>query len=106
MNKMTFKQAVASLVSMNDLAELGYDSGDTLYTIYMKEYGDFSGLTQTAVTEWVKGLPSVLSFPFDNFDILQELSNLGHRSVYNNKIEDYWLNVGYEAFKQIKQSNK
>lgn len=112
MNKMTFKQAVASLVSINDFVELGYDSGDTLYTIYMEEYGDFSGLSQMAVTEWVKGLPSVLDFPFNNFDILQELSKLGHKSVYNKKdredkiINDYWLNVGYEAFKLIKQSNK
>ena len=112
MNKMTFKQAVASLVSINDPDDFGYDSGDTLYTIYMKEYGNFRGLSQIAVTDWVKGLPSVLSFPIYDSDILYELSKLGHKSVYNKKdredkiINDYWLNVGYEVFKQIKQSNK
>ena len=109
---MTLKQAVATMVSINSFDDLGYDSEETLYTIYMQEYGSYSGLNQHAVTEWVKGLPSVLSFPFYDSDILHKLSNLGHKSVYNKKeredkiINDYWLNLGYEVFKQIKQSAK
>jgi hypothetical protein len=44
----------------------------TLYQIFQAEKGCYMGLSPASVSEWVQGLPTCLSFPFSNFDILEK----------------------------------
>lgn len=73
----------------------------------MVEYGSYFGFTQKAVTEYVRGLPSIADFPFYNGDILSALEAEGvtrkTTKGQHKLIEDYWLMVGYVVFQQMKK---
>ena len=106
MKQPTLKQACESLLKVNDPSDYGYD--DTcLYKIYMSEYGEHFGFTQQAVTEWIKGLPSVFSFPIYNSEIIKLITDTGypmhkHREATLYKIVDlYWWHIGYAAYKHL-----
>lgn len=108
----TLLQAVKQIVKLDDsLADVGYDASETLYSVFMSEYGNWNGFTQASVTEYVKGLPSIVSFPFYNRDILSELEGYGiERKTEKGQytlIENYWHTLGYVVFKMIeKEKNK
>lgn len=109
----TLLQAVKQIVEFTDkaaLEEMGY-TDTNLYNIFMSEYGNWNGFTQASVTEYVKGLPSIATFPFYNGDILSELEGYGiERKTEKGQdklIENYWHTLGYVVFKMIeKEKNK
>lgn len=108
----TLLQAVKQIVKLdNSLADVGYDASETMYSVFMSEYGNWHGFTQASVTEYVEGLPSIVSFPFYNSDILDELEYYGiERKTEKGRytlIEKYWDTLGYVVFKMIeKEKNK
>jgi hypothetical protein len=78
------KQDFAKIVAFDNT---GYtDSGlFTLYQIFMAEKGDYLGLNKASVLDWVQGLPSCLSFPFYDCDILEQTGL---------QPEKYWPKLG------------
>lgn len=104
----TLLQAVKQIVKLdNSLADVGYDASETMYSVFMSEYGNWNGFTQASVTEYVKGLPSIVSFPFYNDDILSELGGYGvlrkSEKGKDTLIEKYWDTLGYVVFKMIEK---
>lgn len=106
----TLLQAVKQIVSFADEAELkgmGYEETN-LYQIYMSEVGNHNGFSQKAVTEWCRGLPSIINFPFYDGDILSELEGWGiERKTSKGQaalVEQYWNAVGYVVFQHLKKN--
>jgi len=62
---------------------------------------------QNAVAEWLSGLPSVISIPFMNWEILELAHNMG-TPTHTEKEEDAILNNywSFMANKLIKLNNK
>ena len=79
MNKTNLMPLEAIKMKKKDLANLvtfdNTDYSDKLYTlfqIFQAEKGCYLGLNLISVSEWVQGLPTCLSFPFSNFEILEK----------------------------------
>lgn len=108
----TINQAVKKIVSFADKADLkglGYTE-TSLYRIYMDEVGNHSGFNQEAVTEYTRGLPSIINFPYMDSDILSELDGAGvtRKTTKGQQklIENYWLAVGCVVFQYLKKESK
>ena len=107
--KHTLLQACKKIIHTNNPVELGWPEGTTPYQVYMEEYGNFHGFTQQDVTDYCQGLPSLFSFPFTNWEILETLAGYGitrNRTARTKLIDDYWLNIGYAAYRVLKESKK
>lgn len=93
-----------------------YDKIKTLYNIYKKEYvhNNNKHLNETFLfSEWLRGLPSVLTVPFYNGEILENA--LQYAKENNDKqlrlqmrkqesfLNDYWLNLA-KAFFTLKEN--
>ena len=87
------KQDFKKLVSFDNS---DYSDGIvTLYKIFMAEKGNYKGLSVSSVYEWVQGLPTCLSFPFYDFDILEKTGL---------KPEPYWHKLSQYVYDLIKES--
>ena len=108
--KHTLLQACKEIITTNDPVDLGWPEGTTPYQVYMKEFGSYTGFTQQLVTVYCQGLPSLFSFPFENHEILETLAGYGivrkRNSAISKLIEDYWFNIGYAAYRILKESKK
>ena len=107
--KHTLLQACKKIIHTNDPDELGWPEGTTPYQVYMEEYGNFHGFTQQDVTVYCQGLPSLFDFPFENHEILETLAGYGivrNRTALTKLIDDYWLNIGYAAYRVLKESKQ
>lgn len=108
----TILQAVKEIVEIVDMIELkhmGY-AQNSLFDVYMTEYGNYNGFTQKAVTEYCKGLPSIALFPYMNYDILSAFEGYGIQrkteKAKHNLIDAYWCTVGYVVFKALEKEKK
>lgn len=110
MKPLTLLQVCKKIIHTNDPVELGWPEGTTPYQVFMSEFGNYSGFNQQTVTEYCQGLPSLFDFPFANHEILLTLAEYGivrySNTAINKLIEDYWLNIGYAAFRVLKESKK
>ena len=87
-----------------------YDKIKTLYNIFKREYGYMIERVGevNAFKEWLQGLPSVLTVPFYNGEILENALNFAKenndkalRVAVRNEdkfLEDYWLNLARAFF--------
>ena len=82
-----------------------YDKIKTLYNIFKSEYvhDNNKHLNETFLcSEWLRGLPSVLTVPFYNFDILENAKKAGLIPIENiapsvlEKKEDQFLKYYWE----------
>lgn len=106
----TINQAVKQIVSFTDKADLegmGYTE-TSLYRIYMDEVGNYSGFNQKAVTEYTRGLPNIINFPYMDGDIFSALEGWGiERKTDKGRaalIENYWLAVGHVVYQYLKNT--
>ncbi len=110
MKPLTLLQACKKIITTNDPVDLGWPEGTTPYQVYMKEYGDFFGFHPHPISDYCQGLPSLFNFPFSNHEILVILAGYGivrhSETAINKLIEGYWLNIGYAAFRILKESKK
>ena len=81
-----------------------------VYDIFKKEYVHHNNRHISEVTlfkEWLQGLPSVLSVPFQNYDILQNALLSGFDVSTEAKEDDfldsYWFNLS-QAFFTLKNN--
>jgi len=86
-----------------------YDKIKTLYNIFKSEYVHDNNKHLNEVflfSEWLRGLPSCLSVPFYNFDILENAKKAGLIKVENvapsvlDKKEDQFLTYYWERLAQ------
>lgn len=110
MKPLTVLQACKQILHTNDPVDLGWPEGTTPYQVFMSEFGNYSGFTQQSVTNYCQGLPSLFTFPFENHEILETLAKYGivrnRNSAIIKLIEDYWSNIGYVAYRILKESTK
>ena len=67
----------------------------TLYQIFMAEKGNNFGFTLASVEDYLRGLPSCLSFPFYNGDILEKTGL---------QPDNYWRKLAAYVYDLINQS--
>ena len=110
MKPLTLLQTCKKIITTLDPVDLGWPEGTTPYQVYMSEFGNYSGFTQKAVTSYCQGLASLFTFPFMNHEILETLAGYGitrnRNSAVIKLIEDYWFNIGYAAYRILKESKK
>ncbi|MNR02096.1 hypothetical protein D3C85_1179360 [compost metagenome] len=99
----TFHSVVKQIVLQNiDLSER---EGQTLRQVYESEYG-YNGITPQACQQYLMGLPSVCTIPFNNFEILELLKAAGFDKVTEKGryglIEKYWKEAGNQFYHLIK----
>jgi hypothetical protein len=92
-----------------------YDKIKTLYNIFKQEYGFMIERVGevNAFKEWLQGLPSVLTVPFYNYDIINNAREAGLLTAtsddwFKGKDEDsfldrYWIRLS-EAFFNLKDN--
>lgn len=92
-----------------------YDKIKTLYNIFKQEYGFMIERVGevNAFKEWLQGLPSVLTVPFYNYDIINNATEAGLLTAtsddwFKEKQEDsfldrYWIRLS-EAFFNLKDN--
>jgi hypothetical protein len=92
-----------------------YDKIKTLYNIFKQEYGFMIERVGevNAFKEWLQGLPSVLTVPFYNYDIINNAREKGLLTAtsddwFKGKDEDsfldrYWIRLS-EAFFNLKDN--
>jgi hypothetical protein len=94
-----------------------YDKIKTLYNIFKKEYVHENNKHINEIIlfrDWLQGLPSVLTVPFYNYDILQNakkanLLNLDNLSEKSKELKEdqflaqYWINLS-KAFFTLKNN--
>lgn len=87
-----------------------YDKIKTLYNIFKREYVHNSNKHQREVflfSEWLRGLPTVCSVPFENYLILENATKDGFKldSEYKEDtfLENYWTNLS-KAFFTLKDN--
>jgi hypothetical protein len=92
-----------------------YDKIKTLYNIFKQEYGFMIERVgeMNAFKEWLQGLPSVLTVPFYNYDIINNAREAGLLTStsddwFKEKDEDsfldrYWIRLS-EAFFNLKDN--
>lgn len=80
------------------------DHPATLQSIYMAEYGNWNGCSPKACKDYLQGLPTVCTIPFNNLEILDLLAAEGFtltgESAQAKLIDDYWLTAG-RCFHQL-----
>lgn len=108
MKPLTLLQACKKILKTHDPVDFGWPEGTTPYQVYMEEYGNFHGFTPRTVTSYCQGLPSLFTFPFANYEILQTLAEYGISrkwdSAITKLIEDYWPTIGDAAYLILKES--
>lgn len=87
-----------------------YDKIQTLYNIFVNEYGhEIKRKGElNAFKEWLQGLPSVLTVPFEYYKILLDAEVYGNFKLdtdeqENEFLESYWLNLS-KAFFNLKEN--
>jgi hypothetical protein len=92
----------------NDVSR--YDKVKTLYNIFKREYVHENNKHLKEVVlfaKWLQGLPTVLSVPFYNFEILESGLLAGYDLSDETKEEiflaNYWLNLS-NAFFTLKEN--
>jgi hypothetical protein len=89
-----------------------FSNVNAVYNIFKKEYCYPANLQryktkQRCFAEWLKGLPTVLSVPFYNYDILQDALlggfNLTTELDEHNFLDMYWTNLA-KAFFTLKEN--
>jgi hypothetical protein len=87
-----------------------YSKVKEAYNIFKREYGHEivrQGSEVKAFKEWLQGLPSVLTVPFNNYEILQngllEGFDLSTEDKEDKFLESYWLNLS-KAFFTLKNN--
>lgn len=95
------KSVVHVNIDMEYVDECGYKS---VAEVYNAEYGH-NGITSKACHDYLQGLPSVCTVPFENYKILQLLEAYGiTRKTDNGKsalIEQYWQACGYHFYQLV-----
>ena len=78
-----------------------YDKVITLFNIFKKEYvhefnlKQYKGNLTIIFAEWLRGLPTVLTVPFYNYEILEAAKNAGFKLDTEQK-EDDFLNTYFD----------
>ena len=87
-----------------------YDKVKTLYNIFKREYLHDNNKHLNEVflfSEWLRGLPSALTIPFENYLILENALLSGFKldseDKENDFLEKYWLNLA-TAFYTLKDN--
>jgi len=87
-----------------------YDKIKTLYNIFKREYVHENNKRQSErflFSEWLRGLPSVLTVPFYNFEILENAKNAGYKIETEEQedvfLSEYWNNLS-NAFFTLKEN--
>lgn len=82
-----------------------FDKVQELYKIFSSEYKGRHNQHQedkTIFVEWLQGLPSSLSVPFYNYDILENAKkegfNLMTEEAEENFLSSYWINLSNAFF--------
>ena len=82
-----------------------YDKIKTLYNIFKGEYVHQNNKHINEVIlfkEWLQGLPSVLTVPFYNYEILENAKKSGYKFKNEDDEDDfcdsYWLNLSKAFF--------
>lgn len=100
----TLLQACKEIV--NNSVDGEYEPDQTMADIYQAQYGNWADDNPSACTEYLRGLPSVCTVPFSNYDILQLLAAKGITRKSDNAqqklIDDYWATCGYAFYQLIK----
>lgn len=84
---------IANSINFEDLQDLGYEVS-TLKEVYFLEFGNYRGYNISSVKEWLQGLPSAITFPFYNADIIEGLGKVGldvEKGDDYDLIDIYWL---------------
>lgn len=106
-----------TIIDSIDLTDYNFESDALLtnikevYNIFKSEYGHEitrQGSEVKAFKEWLQGLPSVLSVPFMNYDILERAETYGTFKLTSTEQEDkylktYWMKLA-EAFFTLKNN--
>lgn len=86
-----------------------FDKINSVYGIFISEYG-FLLQRKSEIkvfTEWLQGLPSVLTVPFYNYEILENAKNnnfnLNTEKKENDFLNTYWVNLSI-AFFELKNN--
>lgn len=83
-----------------------FDKVQNVYNIFIDEYGwnvERIG-TQNAFKEWLQGLPSVLTVPFYNYDILQNAKTAGVKIGNEDDFLDTYFAKLTAAFFELKEN--
>ena len=86
-----------------------YDRIKTLYNIFNSEYGFMIERVgeRKAFCEWLQGLPSSLTVPFNYYDILTNAKNYGieldTEEKENKFLDEYFMNLS-NAFFTLKEN--
>lgn len=101
----SFAQVVKEIVVNSvDLDMEGYE-GETLKSVYQAEYG-YNGVTPQVCKDYLQGLPSVCTIPFNNFEILELLEAEGFTKKTEKGryglIDKYWKEAGNQFYHLIK----
>ena len=87
-----------------------YDKIKTVYNIFKSEYMNNNNSKKSEISlfeDWLRGLPTVLTVPFNNFDILnnakQNKFNLNTDLSEDLFLEYYWSNLS-KAFFTLKNN--
>jgi len=98
----TLLQACKEIVK-NSINYDGYEKG-TIKDIYYVEYGH-NGINQKACESYLRGLPSVCTVPFADYEILEVLKSKGVSrkgvNAQDRLIDDYWEACGYAFYKLL-----
>ena len=81
-----------------------FDKINSVYETFISEYGHevkrYGNIK--AFTNWLQGLPSVLTVPFYNYEILENAKNnnfiLNTEKKENDFLNTYWLNLSIAFF--------
>lgn len=103
-------KAIVSESIDNDYLE---ECQGNLLSVYMSEYGDWQkdGATPKNCTDYLQGLPTVCTVPFENLEVLNKLQALGihipktEKGIYT-LLENYWGTCGYAFYKIMTKRNK
>ena len=88
-----------------------FDKIQNVYNIFLGEYGwsieRKIGGEVKSFKEWLQGLPSVLTVPFYNFEILENAKNAGFvmdsEAKEDEFLEGYWIRLA-QAFFTLKDN--
>lgn len=107
----TLTQVVKTIVENSIDRDYIVECGDpitgaaTLASIYEAEYG-YNGKSPAACRDYLQGLPSVCTIPFQNYEILEVLATYGISRKSDddqyNLINAYWETAGQVFYKFIK----
>lgn len=84
------------LAHVNDMIVTDFENILSVYAMFVEEYGFMIERVgeSDAFCEWLQGLPSVLTVPFMNYEILSNAKQSG--IIINDEdkfLEDYWTNL-------------